>query len=673
MEENSTKTTAAKATQANEFHTASELSGHVKNLFEAFKTSRVPWEILWEELWYNYLGQYNATLNWRSKTEGTGGRSKLFIKLTTLKCNTAHAKIIDILFAGHGNVPFDLIVDENGLSMPIDQAKNEVHIVKERLAEHFRSIEMEETMDTGILELAILGTGVLKAPIIETRKRTIAVERMIAGMPAANLSKDISPFELKTFVENVAAMDHVPLWEYYTDINALSNRAAIGEIHFQRLLPARFRQLASNPSYNKEAIMEAARRATLTDQSSTRYVQLADNYTGEQGDKDKRVSVLEYWGLVPVKYLKDVGAELPDGIEDEDEEIEALVVLAADGIVCKACVNPLGFRPFFVCPYKKRPHVIYGMGVAEMMRDSQKMGNSAIRLMIDNKAYSGNGMISINIDRIDQKRSKGLNVFPGKTFFTKGQYAPKDAIDSISFPDVTAGLLDLVTLCERFSDEETGIPKYSSGEQDNFMNKTAHGMAMLMTQANINLKSTLKNIDNFWIEPIVEAFYAWFTELSPDPMKRLPIKVKAIGADSLIAKELKIESLLKLLQVTAAPSDAILTNRPKIIKEIARLLDNDDFMKGDKEIAEILQEMAKMAGTQKDLREMVDIDRMYPELERSEQIQILQQMSIQPDMNVPQTKAERDALVKIEIEKIKAASKAEAKAQQKQGGANANK
>lgn len=610
---------------------ASNLSIYVQNIFQSFKTARKPWEEIWEECWYNYLGQYQADLNWRRKTEGKAGNSKVFIKITTLKCNTAHSKIIDVLFAGKGEVPFDLKgIDIEKLGLSPDDAKTIEAEAKKRLAEHFGYIELEELLGMGILELAILGTGILKGPIVEKRKKYEVVQRKVGGIPVAELDDTVSPHEIKTYYETVPVLDQIPLWEYYVDVNAKSNRDSIGEIHFQRLLPEKFRQLKNQGGYIKANVLEAARRATSQDPDDMRRIQLADNFMGEQGDKDRRVSTLEYWGLVPVEYLREAGCVLPDDVDDEDD-LEALVVLAADGIVCKVCVNPLGRRPFYVCPYKARPGIIYGMGVAEAMRDSQKMINSCARMIIDNKALSGNGMVAINLSRIDVKKTGNLELYPRKTWYVKGNFAPKDAIDSVNFKDVTSGLRELMEMFERFADEETGFPKYTQGTQDSFLNKTAAGMSMLMTQANINLKTVLKNIDNYWIEPIVEAFYSWFITFAENPMPMINLKIVARGSDSLIAKELKMENYMKFMQITANPQDAIFMDRVKLMKNIARILETDDVMRSDEEITNILKEMATSASTPKDLREMLDIDRLYPYLARSEQMQILRQIGIIPD------------------------------------------
>lgn len=611
------------------------LSSYIKGIFEAFKSARQPWEDIWEECWYNFLGEYHTERVWRRETEGTNGNSQAFIKLTALKCNTAHSKVIDVLFAGRGEVPFICTpVDYEALGLTIDQAKEISDKSRERIRDHFRKIDFEEIITTGALDLMILGTAVLKGPMAEVRRKTVIRQRTIGNTPISTLDDSLQPYEITYEDEVVPVIDLIPLWEYYCDPNARTNKDSIGEIHFQRLLPAKFKLLAATPGYIKENVLEAAQRATSDDPDDLKRVMLSDRYMGTQGEKDKRVSTLEYWGLVPVKILNELPEQmrpqLPSNVEEHDD-VECLVVLAADGIVCKVTLNPLGFRIFHPCPCKERPHIIYGEGIAESMRDSQKMVNSAARMIIDNKALSGNGMVAINLSRIDQKRTKNMRVYPRKTWYVKGNFAPKDCIDTISFEDVTRGLQELMEMFERFADEETGIPKYTSGQQDSFLNKTAAGMSMLMTQANIGLKTILKNIDNYWIEPIVEAFYAWFTELDAERMPMIPIQIKATGTESLIAKEIKMEQYLKALQITQNPRDAIFIDRPKLMAEIFRCLDIADVVRPKEEVAQIMKVMSDMGQQEKDWKEFVDIDRLFPLLAPSEQDQLLTLMNIKPD------------------------------------------
>jgi len=232
-----------------------------------------------------------------------------------------------------------------------------------------------------------------------------------------------------------------------------------------------------------------------------------------------------------------------------------------------------------------------------MMRDSQKMVNSSARLIIDNKALSGSGMIAVNRERIDTKLTKDLRIYPRKVWYLKGNYAPKDAIDEILFKDITRGLVELMEMFERFSDEETGIPKYSSGQQDSFLNKTAAGMSMLMTQANINLKAVVKNIDDYWIEPIVEDMADWFMQTTQGA--RGLFRVRATGAASLMAKEVMQERVAQFFQITGKnPQDAIFVDRPELMRELAKLLNLQKCIRPKEEVEKILMKLAQdaMAG-----------------------------------------------------------------------------
>jgi hypothetical protein len=616
-----------------DFGQGSSLSKYILDHFKSFYTARLPFEERWRECLDNYLGQYRQERAWKPETEGQGGRSRVFVKLTTLKCNTAHAKLLDAMFTGRPDVPFELLPEGiDGLNLDQEMVAMVISQARERLKRHFRSIRLEEVLDESILEGCIFGTIILKGPVVEMRRRPVVTQPQIAGLPAEMIDADFPAFQVQYVDEPVPVIDPVSIWEYYTDPNAKSNLEAIGEIQFKRMLPDQFRQLARIPGYDAAAVYEAARRAVQQDAYDTRWIQLGDDFMGWQGDKDKRVSVLEWWGLVPAGLLRDEKIDVPQDIPDE-EGLECLVVLAGNGLVIKACLNPLPRRPFYVCPVKKRPRTIYGMGFAELMRDAQKMINSAARLYVDNKALSGLGMPAINLDRIDLKRTRNLDLYAGKAWFVKGNFAPRDAIDLITFPDVTLGLRDMIELWERWSDEETGLPKYTSGEQGSFLNKTATGMSMLMTAANINLKPAMRNIDNYLIEPIVETYHTWFSEIDPTYSMGLPMKAKATGTDSLVAKEIRMEQIMKFMQITSAPQDAMFIDRIKLMKRIAGILEAGDLMRTDEEIKGIMAQLTQQATTPKDMKEYVALDKLYPYLTRNEQAQVLMSLGIQPDQN----------------------------------------
>lgn len=617
------------------------LSQYVQGLFSEFKSARQPFEEMWIECWWNYLGQYNADLNWRPSTEGQDGNSRIFIKATTVKCNAAHAKVMDMSFSKDGgeSVPFSgtpiLLPFHEQLGITMEQLQEASKRILDKIKNHHKSIDLVEQIDTGVLEMAILGTAVMKGPMLMPGVERKYSVRTFMGMPVNAIDPNLNPYQRTDETVQRPDFQHIPLWEYYCDPNAKKSKESIMEMQFQRMLPGDFEIFCSTGGFIEANVKTAVAQAEngFADDANTRYIQLGDNYMGESGEKDKRVSVLEAWGWVKVGAIREYAGAgtIPDDAKDDDF-IEAAVWIAGDGICIKACVNTINRRPFMPCPWKKVPHQIYGQGVAWAMRDSQKMINSSMRMIIDNKALTGPGMLAINQDRINTKKTRNTNIYPKKIWWIKGNFAPKDVIDTVKFTDVTRELRELRQDFERFADEETSMPKLEEGQQASFLNKTAAGMSMLMGRTNVNIKPAIKNIDDFWIEPIIEAEYDWIMDMEPDQSIKIPMKLRATGISTLIANEIKMENYAKFMQVTGAnPQDAIMVDREKAIRNWSQMLDTEEIMRTPEQIKQLLELASQEGNKPKDFKEYIAIDKVFPLLTAQEQNQIVALLGIQPD------------------------------------------
>jgi hypothetical protein len=129
----------------------------------------------------------------------------------------------------------------------------------------------------------------------------------------------------------------------------------------------------------------------------------------------------------------------------------------------------------------------------------------------------------------------------------------------------------------QLSDEATGIPSYSHGTTGvQSTTRTAAGMSMLMGAAALNIKTVVKNIDDFLIRPLGEALFAWNMQFNTDvPEIHGDLEVKARGTSSLLQREVKSQRLLTFLQLTANPAIAPFIKLPTLIKEIAESLEVD--------------------------------------------------------------------------------------------------
>jgi hypothetical protein len=363
--------------------------------------------------------------------------------------------------------------------------------------------------------------------------------------------------------------------------------------------------------------------------------QQGDKFMGFDVIKDSRIPVVEFHGKIKAELLRRFGSDVPENIADS-EDVEGCVAMVDDGkgTVIKARYNYYGYRPFMVFGVKKIPNCVYKHSIAGLMDDSQSMVNSGARMYIDNKALSGNGCLAIHADKVDWQKTGSAAVYPRKTYYLKGNAPAREAIESVTFPDVTLGIKDMVQMFMQIADEESGIPKYSQGDgAASYLNKTATGISMIMGAANVNLKPFLKNIDDNVIEPVIERLDALFSMLGKyPPQYNIPLKAVATGTISMMARELIVENMIKLLQVTQNPQDAIILRRRELLLNMAEKMGLSKFVKSQQEIAKIEEMIAQRQAAQPiQSKGEVSVDKLFPNMTPFEQAQVLQSVGLQPD------------------------------------------
>ena len=68
---------------------------------------------------------------------------------------------------------------------------------------------------------------------------------------------------------------------------------------------------------------------------------------------------------------------------------------------------------------------------------------------------------------------------------------------------------------------------------------------MLMGAAQLSVKSVVKNIDDYLLQPLGEAFYAFNMQFDFDPEIKGDLEVKARGTESLMKNEVRSQRLLQ--------------------------------------------------------------------------------------------------------------------------------
>ena len=192
-----------------------------------------------------------------------------------------------------------------------------------------------------------------------------------------------------------------------------------------------------------------------------------------------------------------------------------------------------------------------------------------------------------------------LELYPGKIFRRQGG-APGQALFATSYPNVSNQNMQMFDKARVLSDEATGIPSFSHGQTGvTGTGRTAAGISMLMGAAQLSIKSVIKNIDDYLLQPLGEAFYAFNQQFDYDEEIKGDIEVKARGTESLMRNEVRSQRLIQLMQIGSSPTLAPFIKFPVILREIAHAfdLDAEKFVNDEREAlrqAKILQESGMM-------------------------------------------------------------------------------
>jgi hypothetical protein len=449
-------------------------------------------------------------------------------------------------------------------------------LIHDQIEESSGSSELRNAL----LEAALLGTGIVKGPFNFNKKLnkwdTVEGERVY------------SPLEVR-----VPRIEFVSCWDFYPDPQATTIDECEFIIHRHKMNRSQLRQLRNMPYFDEDAL-----RACLQD--GPNYVersfesQLKDDNTSPDDSHHSNFEVLEYWGIMDAMYAREVGIELPDKVDDLDEvQVNAWV---CGGMLLRAVVNPFSpYRiPYNAFPYERNPYNFFGIGVAENMDDSQQIMNGHARMAIDNLALAGS--LVFDVDESALVGGQTMEVYPGK-IFRRQAGMPGQSIYGLKFPNTAPENMMMFDRFRQLADEQTGIPSYSHGQTGvQSMTRTASGMSMLLGAASLNIKTVVKNLDDFLLKPLGESYFQWNMQFFEGELDVVgDLEVKATGTNSLMQKEVRSQRLTMFLQTAQSPAIAPFVKISKLISELAYSLDLDpDEILNDPEEAAIMAQIIGM-------------------------------------------------------------------------------
>ena len=487
--------------------------------------------------------------------------------------------------------PLEKEADEAGLlrqgllptpqTMEINPAQKASRRMEKLIHDQIEESNGSSEIRNALFESALFGTGIVKGPFNFNKTLNRWDENEDTG------EREYKPVDVR-----VPRIEFVSIWDFFPDPNATNIAECEYIFHRHKLNRSQVRALARLPYFDKDAI-----RTCLS--MGSNYVQkdyeqeLKDDQRGQEYGSGQ-FEVLEYWGIMDAEYAREVGMELSDEIDDLDEvQINAWV---CNGQLLRAVVNPFTPHrlPYHSFSYEKNPYSFFGIGVAENMDDSQKIMNGHARMAIDNLALSGS--LVFDVDESALVGGQSMEIYPGKVFRRQAGM-PGTAINGIKFPNTSHENMMMFDKFRQLADEQTGIPSYSHGQTGvQSMTRTASGMSMLLGAASLNIKTVIKNLDDFLLKPLGEAYFQWNMQFLEDKIGAVGDReVKATGTNSLMQKEVRSQRLTTFLQTVQNPAVAPFVKISKLISELAYSLDLDpDELLNDPDEAAIMAQIIGM-------------------------------------------------------------------------------
>ena len=435
-------------------------------------------------------------------------------------------------------------------------ARNLEKLIHDQLEESNGVAELRNAL----FESAMLGTGIIKGPF--------SFNKTLHRWESREEGREYNPTHVR-----VPRVEFVSCWDFYPDPNATNINECDYIVHRHKFNRSQLRALRNMPYFDKDAIRECIQMGPNYD---ARYFenQILTEDAKTETDFSDRFEVLEYWGVMDADYAREVGIDLPESVDDLDEvQINAWV---CGEKLLRAVINPFTppSLPYHAFPYERNPYSFFGIGVPENMVDSQQIMNGHARMAIDNLALAGS--LVFDVDDSALVGGQSMEIYPGK-IFRRQAGMPGQAIHGLKFPNTAPENMMMFDRFRQLADEQTGLPSYSHGQTGvQSMTRTASGMSMLLGAASLNIKTVIKNIDDFLLKPLGEAFFHWNMQFVEEDIDIVgDLEIEAMGTSSLMQKEVRSQRLTTFLQTAQNPAIAPFVKMSKLISELAFSLDLD--------------------------------------------------------------------------------------------------
>lgn len=495
----------------------------------------------WEEYERIFRGIWDA----QDKTRDSE-RSRIISPATQQAVETRHAEIMEAIF-GQGEF-FDIsddIRDVNGNPYDVDA-------LKAQLMEDFKQDKIKKSIDHIELLAEIYGTGIGEIVVDEVTEFIPATQPMPGVVGAAAIGVQEKP---RTRVR----LRPINPKNFLIDPNGETIEDSMGCAIEKFVSVHKVVEGMEKGIYKKRDLALDGQDSDLEPVQDDVYYQ-----------QDK-VRLLVYYGLVPLEYLNKIEASDEKAVElfpedslaeDFSNMVEAIIVIANNGVLLKAEQNPymMKDRPVIAYQDDSIPGRFWGRGTVEKAYNMQKAIDGQLRAHMDSLALTTAPMVAMDATRLP--RGARFEVKPGKAILTNG--APSEIIYPFSFGQTKQDAPAAAQNFERMLLQATGTVD-SAGLPTNIPRDSgAGGMSMAMAGIIKKYKRTLTNFQEDFLMPFIQKAAYRYMQFDPERYPSVDMKFIPTATLGILAREFEQQQLIALLQ-TLGPNTPVL---PLILKGI---------------------------------------------------------------------------------------------------------
>lgn len=442
----------------------------------------------------------------------------------------------------------------------LDQDPNDVEYIRLLLQEDLEKEGVKSSIAECMLNGAIFGTAIGKI-IVEEKTEIVPSEQPVMGTLTSIRGTTEVPY-IATKIEAVSPK------EFVIDPTATTINEALGVA-----------QIVVKPKY---LITKGIEDGIYEDKPIGSFDKADFGFDEEESsvsNEDDKVKIIEYWGLVPKKFL----SKSSEGFDYEsDRLVEAVVTIANDSVVLRAVENPFMMkdRPFVSYQHDKVPNKFWGRGIAEKGYNPQKALDAELRARIDALALTTHPMMGLDATRLP--RGTKFDIRPGKTILTNGD--PKSVLMPLTFGSLNQSTFTEAAELERMVQMGTGAMDSANSNFANPRNSTASGMSMLQAASIKRQKRTLMNFQDSFLIPMINK--VMWRKIQFDPQRYPVVDYKFVPYSSIgiMAKELEITQMIQLLSMTPQGTPAFnviltaifenssLNNRGELVQAVQQMM-----------------------------------------------------------------------------------------------------